>query len=307
MSRGSLTSFKHPGGSFIISDVAMTTGKYWFVHSGDGDSSNSGTTQLDPMATVDQAINKATASEGDVIIVMPGHAESFTATNGFDVDKIGLTIRGLGQGSNRPTFTFADTDAQINIGAAGVLIENLRFNAGISAVVAGVQVEGAADVTFKNCDWYWGGTTGWDFVIALELEASSDRVTVENCRFLAEPAANAGAASAISFASSDNLIVRHCEFMGNYSTSCILNASASEGLMFTDNLVHNTNAGEPYLEVHASTTGIIADIRGLAGGATIAANAVAIAMVHCEPFVCNTTGTVAIVTGAGGDPSVDAD
>ena len=46
---------------------------------------------------------------------------------------------------------------------------------------------------------------------------------------------------------------------------------------------------------------------GQAGGATVAANAVADAMSHCENYVTNTTGTIAIVKGAGGSPALDAD
>lgn len=303
----SLITNKTPGGVHAIIDRTRSTGDFWFVHSGTGASTNSGRGKQFPFATVAQAITAATASQGDQIIVMPGHAESYTATDGFDVAKAGLRIIGLGVGSNRPTFTFADTDAQVNIGASSTHIENLRFVAGISAVVAGVQVEtDVTDVTFNDCEWFWGGTTSWDFVISLQLEAGNDRVTVDNCRFLAEPAV-AGAASAIDFATSDNLKVTKCEFMGDYSTACVLNASASAGFMFLDNLVYNADAGEPYLSVHASTTGVIANTRGLASGATVAANAVAAAMCHCENFVCNTTGTVAIVKGAGGVPATDAD
>ena len=184
----------------------------------------------------------------------------------------------------------------------------MRFVADITAVVAGVQVEGKTDVTFRNCEWYWGGTTTWDFVISLELEAGSHRALIEGCRFLAEPAV-AGAAVAVKLTgASHNVVIRDCEFMGDYSTACINGITTlSQGLMVLDNLVHNTDAGEPYLEVLTGTTGVIANTRGLASGATVAANAVADAMAHCENFVVNTAGTIAIVKGAGGSPALDAD
>jgi len=96
--------------------------------------------------------------------------------------------------------------------------------------------------------------------------------------------------------------------MGDYSLACMSGITTlSQGLMFLDNYVHNTDAGEPYLEVVTGTTGIIARTVGQAGGATIAANAVADGMSHCENFVTNTTGTIAIVKGAGGSPALDAD
>ena len=296
-------------GSVVITDQAKSTGSRFFVHSGTGvDGAGYGSSPDKPFATVDYAIGKCTASKGDIIYVLPGHAETFAATNGFDVDLAGIAIIGLGWGAQRPTFLLDDTDAQINIGAASVRIENLRFVAGISAVVAAVQVEGVTDAMFKDCEWNWGGTTGDDMIIGLELEAGAHRCIVENCRFLAEPAV-AGAAAAINITGKcDNVVIRNNEFMGDYSTACVNGAAAAdEGLMFLDNLVHNTDAGEPYLEVHAGTTGVIAGTRGLASAATIAANAVAAAMIHVENYVGNTTGTIAIIRGAGGAPALDAD
>lgn len=296
-------------GSVVITDQAMSTGARFFVHSGTGvDGAGYGSNPDKPFATLDYAVGQCTANKGDIIYVMPGHAETFTATNGFDADVAGISIFGLGWGAQRPTFTFNHANAQVNIGAASVRIANLRFVTTITGVVAGVQVEGVTDFECRDCEWYWGGTTGQDFVLSLELEAGSHRAIIERCRFLAEPAV-AGAASAIKLTgASDNVIVSDNEFMGDYSVACVNGITAiSQGLMFLDNLVHNTDAGEPYLEVFTGTTGIIANTRGLASAATIAANAVADAMVHVENYVANTTGTIPIIKGAGGSPALDAD
>jgi hypothetical protein len=309
--RTALFSRKQPGGVFTIVDMEQHPGEVFFVDSGaanGGDTPGHGRDPDQPFLTLDYAIGRCTANQGDVIYVMPGHAETFLATNGFDADVAGIAIIGLGWGADRPTFTFNHANAQVNIGAASVRVENLRFVADITGVVSAVQVEGVTDAVFENCEWYWGGTTGDDMLISLELEAGSHRALIEGCRFLAEPAV-AGAAAAINITGkSDNDVIRNNEFMGDYSTACVNGAAAAdEGLMFLDNLVHNTDAGEPYLEVHAGTTGVIANTRGLASAATIAANAVAAAMVHCENFVANTTGTIAIIKGAGGSPALDAD
>jgi hypothetical protein len=309
--RTALFSRKQPGGVYTISDLVAHPGDIWFVDSGasgSGDTVGHGRDPDSPFLTLDYAIGQCTANQGDVIYVLPGHAETFIATNGFDADVAGIAIIGLGWGADRPTFTFNHAAAQVNVGAASVRIENLRFVTSITAVVAAVQVEGVADSVFKNCEWYWGGTTGDDFIISLELEAGAHRTLVEGCRFLAEPAV-AGAAVAIKLTgASDNVVIRDCEFMGDYSTACVNGiTNLSQGLMFLDNLVHNTDAGEPYLEVLTGTTGVIANTRGLASGATVAANAVADAMAHCENFVVNTAGTIAIIKGAGGSPALDAD
>jgi hypothetical protein len=307
--RTPLFARNQPGGLFTIEDVVDHPGAIFFVHSGTGTNGDGyGRNPDAPLATLDYAIGLCTANKGDVIYVLPGHSETIAATDGFDADVAGIKIVGLGWGSMRPTFNFTQTASQVNIGANNVVIENLRFVAGVSAVVAAVQVEGKTDVVFRNCEWYWGDTTGFDLIISLELEAGSHRAVIEDCRFLAEPAV-AGAAVAVKLTgASHNVVIENSEFMGDYSTACVNSITTlSQGLMFLDNLVHNTDAGEPYLEVLTGTTGIISGTRGLASGATIAANAVADAMAHCENFVVNTAGTIAIVKGAGGSPALDAD
>lgn len=297
-----------PGGPLLLKQAGI--GNVYYVDSNGGGSTTSG--GLSPQTaftTLDSAINACTASKGDTIIVMPGHAETFTAADGFDADVAGIRIIGLGWGSKRPTFTFTNTAATAAVGASSVWIENIRFVAGVSAVVVGLSIEAAGtDTTVKDCEFYWGGTTGFDFVDSCIVAAGAHRCSFINNRFLAEPAV-AGAATAIKLSgASHNVRVIGNEFMGDYSTSCVNGITTlSQGLMFISNLVHNTDAGEPYLEVITGTTGVIADTRGLASGATVAANAVADAMAHCENFVVNTAGTIAIVKGAGGSPAVDAD
>lgn len=300
---------KQSGGMFAVVNETLTTGEIFFVHSGTGVNAAGGGRNPDaPLATLDYAIGLCTANKGDMIYLMPGHAETIAATDGFDADVAGIRIVGLGWGALRPTFTFTATASQVNIGANNVTIENVRFVAGISAVVSAVQVEGKTDATFRNCEWYWGDTTGYDFVISLELEAGSHRCTVEGCAFLAEPAVAGAAAGVKLVGASNNVTVRDSSFLGDYSLACMSGITTlSQHLLFLDNLVHNTDAGEPYLEVLTGTTGIIAGTRGQASGGTVAANAVADAMSHVENYVTNTTGTIAIIKGAGGSPALDAD
>lgn len=313
MARSELFARYQAGGAFTIAGVDKNPGDIYFVHSGTGTNAAGGGANPDaPLATVDYAIGLCTANKGDVIYVLPGHAETISGADGFDADVAGVKIIGLGWGAQRPTFTFSATASTAAVGAASVTIENLRFKAGISAVVVGLSIEAAGtDCVVRNCDFLQGAahsTTGFDFVDSVIITAGAHRALIENCRFLAE-AAVAGAATAIKLSGAvHNVTIRNNEFMGDYSTSCV-NAitTLSQHLIFLDNLVHNTDAGEPYLEVITGTTGIISGTRGQASGATVAANAVADAMSHCENFVTNTTGTIAIVKGAGGSPALDAD
>ena len=96
--------------------VVGFTGQYgdeYYVCSADGHDSagNYGTAYDAPFATVDYAINQCTANQGDIIYVLPGHEESYTAADGFDLDVAGVTVIMLGVGADTPEFTFSDTDA----------------------------------------------------------------------------------------------------------------------------------------------------------------------------------------------------
>jgi len=94
-----------------------TSGDVWYVDSGATTGTETGKSWTNASLTVDAAINLATAANGDIIRVAAGHAESFTAADGFDLDKAGITIVHHGQGANTAVYTFADTDATIAIGA----------------------------------------------------------------------------------------------------------------------------------------------------------------------------------------------
>jgi len=310
MAKTELFVRKQSGGMFAVVNEGLSTGSVFFCHSGTGtDAAGYGQNPDSPTATLDYAIGLCTASKGDTIYVMPGHAETIAAADGFDADVAGIRIIGLGWGRLRPVFTYSATDSTAAVGAANVWIENLVFVAGISAVVVALDVEAAGlDCTVRNCEFQWGATTGFDFINSLNINVGAHRPTVEGCRFLAEPAV-AGASVGVQLVGAvNNATVRNCEFMGDFSLACISNITTlCQHFNVIDNYVHNTDAGEPYLEVVTGTTGIIAGTRGQASGATVAANAVADSMNHCENFVTNTKGTIAIVKGAGGSPALDAD
>ena len=106
-----------------------------------------GTSRDEPFATLDYAIGRTSASNGDTIVLLPGHAETTTA---IAADVAGIRIIGIGQGRNRPalTATTAATDL-LNVTAANVFIENVRFVGAASGVTALLDIAGA-DFTGYN-------------------------------------------------------------------------------------------------------------------------------------------------------------
>ena len=125
----------------------LTTGNAFYVDSGKtttgADSPECGKSADRPFLTLDYAIGQATASNGDVIYVMPGHAE--TITSAVTCDCIGLSIIGLGRGRNIPAFTGSGAIDVFTITGASTYIGNIRI-VGASASVTSLVNLAAADI-----------------------------------------------------------------------------------------------------------------------------------------------------------------
>lgn len=134
------------------SQLPVTNGTYYFVSSVTGSSGYSGKTIDAPKATVQQAVDLCTAAKGDVVVVLPGHAETVTSTS-LTLNKSGVVIVGLGQGSLRPTFTFGAAAATINVSAANVQISNCIFVANFADVASAITLSTATDFAVTGSEF----------------------------------------------------------------------------------------------------------------------------------------------------------
>jgi len=177
----------------------FTTGNVWYVDSGASNASDSNTTsgwgkdQDHPLATIDGAYNKATASNGDIIFVMPGHAEDKTTTGALiTCDKAGIRIVGLGHGNIRPTLTFNHTGADIDVTADDNSFENIIFKCSV-----GDQTH-VFDVTAKrfrllNCKQIDDAATDnyVDFIdCSSTTNNNADGLEVVGCEFYSDDTGN---------------------------------------------------------------------------------------------------------------------
>jgi hypothetical protein len=142
-----------PGSLATVEDLGFTTGQRFFVHSGTGtDGVGFGAHPDRPCASISYALGLCTASKGDVIYAMPGHAETIAAAGSLACNKIGVKIIGLGERSNRPVITLAGTDSVIAISAAAVVLKNLQITCSIDEVVKAISVT-APFVTIDQVDY----------------------------------------------------------------------------------------------------------------------------------------------------------
>ena len=176
----SLTAFPNGLSSFGVpvmggASIPSTTGKYFFVDSVTGSNGNSGLDKDHPVATLAYAITLTTAAKGDVIIVMPGHAETITTTV---TPVAGNQIVGIGHGRNRPVFT-AGTGAidTFTISAANVLLKNIVIVGAASGVTALVECS-AADLWLSGVEL--AGAAAPTTLVTFS-NAAATRPVLENC------------------------------------------------------------------------------------------------------------------------------
>ena len=156
MARSSLFVTVQPGGVFHVDNTALTVGNVWYVDSGaagKGTTSAYGYNPDAPFSTLVAASDSGNLASGDVVLVAAGHTETISAAAGWDCDTAGVTFLGLGVGDLRPTITL-DTDplSDIDIDAANVVFDNLRFVANFLDVAAAIDVN-ADGFTCRNCEF----------------------------------------------------------------------------------------------------------------------------------------------------------
>lgn len=237
--------------------IPATTGNTFFVDSGTGNNNNSGAVPTEPLATIDAAVGLCTASNGDIIIVMPGHAENISAATSLVVDVAGVQIIGLGHGRNRPVLTFTATAGSIEMDAANTRLSNIVLFSSISAVVVGINVD-ANDVTLDNLEFGYDAT-GDDFITMIDVDAF-DRCVIENCYFGAESGA-AGAGEAIRLDDANYVRIVNNRFSGQWSDAAIVGeGAAGTDLLIANNFIYNADTSDGNgIGLTVAFTGVIAN------------------------------------------------
>lgn len=261
-----------PGSNKVVfHSLADGNGNKFYVDSGSGSNDNSGLSPDQPVATIDYAVGLCTADQGDMIYVLPGHAETVSAAGGLDLDVSGITIVGLGDGANQPTVTF-DTaaTADIDVDAANITIRNINFVAGYADIAAAIDVN-ADDFTLDGCRFTEGSNL--NFVICVQDAAAggSDRITIRNCHAICPDTSNT---HFVNFAGTGTgHVVRDNILIGDWGTMAVGGAGVITYATIIDNLIYNAaSTNDSCLNFASTATGICA--RNLCAGAAAQANGV---------------------------------
>ena len=275
-----LTNFPHGVSSFGmpvlgVGEETMTTGNVFFVDSGADNASDGNLMDAPdaPGATIDGAMVRCTANNGDIIFVMPGHAETIDTTN-ITMDVAGVWVRGLGWGASRPTLTLTGT---IAMSADSTRISNLRLAPGTAAVTAAVTMTGD-DLIVESCETLIHATSEFVSLISAGVTTvGSDRSIIRNN--VLRTLATASATSGLLLTGCDDLTVTGNVISGHFGEHGIDNTTAGtpdECLRanISYNFIKNdsTTAGDLVIEMDADATGIFAYNQLSGGLATTAAN-----------------------------------
>ena len=230
-------------------------------------------------ATIDEVNNVCVADRGDVILVAPGHVETFTGTD-LTLDTAGVTVIGLGSGSLQPQIKFNHADAEISVAADNVEIKNIRCSADVTGVKVGIEIEDGINDAIVRGNRFDTVTEGTDeFLVSVRTNDASNKALIENNYI--DMVAGGGAVAGISMTKdTDSTIIRRNTIIGDYSTACIEGLTTkSTRLLIQRNLLVNGEGDdintEPGIQLLTGSTGIIEFNRIVCNLATKAASIVA--------------------------------
>ncbi len=223
--RGIPITMTHPGRVFYVSNADVL-----YEHGQRLAGANSGDegTLSRPFRTLDYAVGKCKANRGDIIMVMPGHAETYsqaTATaDDLTFDVAGIAVIGMGSGSLRPTFTQdTETTQTIAVTAANVTLYNLYFKSNVQDLAIAITLTTAKYFSLVKC----------------QFDDTSNALNYLNV------VESTGIANTI-----DGLLVEGCIYNGldaTFNTFCVV-AAAQDDMKFIGNRAWTTaTSAEPVL------------------------------------------------------------
>jgi hypothetical protein len=128
-------------------------------------------------STLNSALAECRSGMGDIVFVLPGHAENVSSADQMSNLVAGTRIIGLGRGNSRPTFTWTAATSTFLLDVANVELDNLILNlepgTGTTTVAAPITVSGAG-CAIRNCKIRVGTDANAKVTIAITTTAAAD-------------------------------------------------------------------------------------------------------------------------------------
>jgi hypothetical protein len=288
---------QQPGGVLTVAGIDETPGDVWFVDSaatGAGVTTGHGRSPHSPFATLAYAFSSDLVGSGDVVYVMPGHAEAVVAAGTITMDIPGVRVVGLGRGSSRPTFTFGTADtATWLITAANVSVENVLVTCTGALNFASAITVTAADVLLADVEVRESGATS-QFVDAIILGTGAARAKVVRPVIRSHASGDAAASGILISAAVDGVEIDDANIDGLFATGCIESTAAATNTVIRRPLLRIRHATQDAaINLNSANTGFVlsprvrtaTDDAGGFNGALVGAD-----MQWYDPLVVNADG-----------------
>ena len=218
--------------------------------------------------TLNQALAQCRSGEQDIVVVLPGHTENFSAADSLSNLVAGTQIIGMGYGNNRPTFTWTAAASTVLINVANVTIDNCVLlmagdGGGTALTVAAPMTVSAAGFSLLNCRIQTSVDADELSTIAITTTAAADDMTIHNCRIHGE-GDGTGVTTAIRLVGADRFTMTD-SYVDAYTSSTTVGVlqmltTASTQVFIKGCFFANRKASS----VHACTgmagaTGVVAD------------------------------------------------
>jgi len=251
-----------PGGVIIQNVPILNTygGDVFWVDTVAGSDGNKGTFQR-PWKTLDYAVGRCAANNGDIIMIKSGSAISVGSPGALDLDVEGITIIGIGNMDDRPTITSGTTNgADIDVDADNITLSNVIIDlTGVDSIDAGIDVN-AANFTLRDVEIIqydaWGQAD-----TAIILDANSGGFIMENVK-ISGVTTSTGSLSGVSIYNGTNTAaagytIINSEIIGDYTNACIYSAATPTHLNISYNYLRNYQSGDYAIELTSTASGRI--------------------------------------------------
>jgi len=281
--RGVPLTTAHPGEVFFVNNSSV------LAKGGVGGSDGNKGTYQQPFSTIDFAIGRCVAGRGDIIFVMPGHAETITSATTIAADVAGVAVVGLGTGTARPTLTYTTANtATINVTAANVSFKNILFVGNFLSIASAITVAAAPWLTVEDCEFKdTSAILGFLSAITTTVSVNADHLHILNNRIHQISTTNT-VAPIIILGTMTGLTVNDNRVVSSVAHNNVSRLVSHAALVMTDlevmrnrvfSVNTDTSTGAALLTTSAITgSGIIADnvVRALDVAAAIMVTATAV-------------------------------
>lgn len=255
-------------------------GRVFWVGNASGLPAGNGSSPDYPFSTLDAALAKCVSNRGDIVYVLPLHAENLSLAASLPSLVAGTTVMGLGWGTQRPAFTFSAATSQFTVAVANVLIRNCQWLAagprGTTALTVTLPfVISAPGFTFLDNEVQCGIDADQLATDCISLTATADDCTLANNYIWG------GAGAVITTAIKTTGAVDRLKLIGNTITAEVAtagtgvlldfsNAACVDHAILNNHLANKTASSKFVIKPHATSTGFVDGNRYYTGDAATA-------------------------------------